>query len=412
MINIKNIILIVTILTSTTLFSTDYDNTFWKYISEGKYSLAAERASIIGKENPQYHLLSTMAYLPSNNTEKMDEQYYLFMEKANEYPPSLIEKEFKIILDDYNKNSNILAYIGIFTWTYRNLFSINGEELLYKSLSINSNDFLSNNYVSMLEYNNNNWNKALEHALKSINNSKNYSEPYVNASNAYLKLNKEKEAIDILIKCFKECSDPHDNAYFNLFNFLGESGSGIVQDFNKTLMAPTLRFEDENLNIIYKSTNHSEKIYFKLINHLIDKASYGAANFFIEKSNDILQKTNSILFLKIKLYYKSYSEKNFKKYLLEYQNKTHNDKTYIVEIARMALQFKSFNIAIELYEELLQFNDVKEGSYEIMTYYSSLGLLNAENGDLKKANYYWDLALEIDPKDDITLKNKNNYNSK
>jgi tetratricopeptide (TPR) repeat protein len=385
------------------------DNQFWNYIAHGKFLDAAKRGDTIGSTNPHYHLLSSFSYMMLNDNSGSDEQYNLFIEKGSDYPPEDFEKEFEEILDDY-KNSYVYAYIGAFIWQFRNIFNINGEELLYDALELDRNNYIANNYVSMFEYNNGNIEKSLNYALLSIDNSENYSEPYVNAANSYESMGNKDEAIEILFRALEECREPHYNAYLSLFYKLGQSGSGIVQQFNQTLMAEIIHIEEESLDIFYERLKSLPYIFYALLENLIDKGCYSEAHYLLSRASELDIEKERLLYLEIELYYQSYSQNSFNEAVKNYLDLIHTDSETVASIAHMALQFGFFEGAVELYSEFIEM-ERDMNPYRLMTSYSNLGTAYAELDNFDEAYKNWNLALELVPDDEITLANIKKYSS-
>lgn len=396
----KYILIFVVLFSSMTLTAETYDDFFWNEITKGNFQNAAERGNFIGLENPHYHLLSSVLYMILNKNEESQKQYNLFTDRISDYPPELIEKEFNVYL--HKNNSNIHSFVGVFVFQFKNIFSLNSNELLYKSYDFDNKNYIANNYLSMFEFNKGNIDKSLEHALVSIEESENYSEPYVNAANSYNSLDQQEKAIEILFQALEECQEPHENTYLSLFYHLGESGSGIVQNFNQTLMAAIIHFEKESLDIFYNRLNELPNIYFSLIDNLIEKGCYSEADNLLNRSSEV--KIERISYLKTKLFYKAYTQNRFNEAVQKYIILKHTDLEVVVDVAFMSLQFENYDGAKQLYTEFIKMNP-NMNSYRLMTSYSNLGTAYANLEEYDEAFKYWDLALTIAPNDEITLAN-------
>ena len=406
----KNLITFFILFLSMGIIAESYDDLFWEKISEGKFLSAAERGNQIGTQNPHYHLLSSFIYIILNNNEDNQIQFNLFQNKNSNYPPELIEEEFKHYLDKYKK-SYVYSFIGSFVWQYSNLFNLNGQELMYQAIKMNKYDFIASNYLSMVEYNKGNIQKSLELALISIEESENYSEPYVNAANSYESLGKKNEAIEILFRALEECTEPHFNAYLSLFYKLGEAGSGIIQNFNQTLMAEMIHIDEESLNIFHDRLNHLPNIYSALLENLIEKGCYSETDYLLKKSSEVNISVEKKHYIEIKLFYKAYEQDSFNEAVNEFQNVRHKDPEIVADVAHMSLSYEKFDSAVDLYLKYIEMKP-NQGSYRLMTSYSNIGTAYANLEKFDDAKKYWNMALEIVPDDEITLANMKKFSDR
>lgn len=234
---IRSFLLILTLFTLNINLLASSEDEFWKAINSGDYQKCASIGEELAQSKIDYLYLTAV----SNH---MIYDYLTFSGMSEYYKQTVhgdyssLSKLLSLHYQENNFNSNNL--LGIIKNSLTEIQLKEAEWYFKKSLQLEANNSIANNYLSMIENIKGNYDQAIKHSKKSIKLNPNYPEPYNNLTFSYYKQGMEQMAIDNLVICMQNCPKNNSSTYINYIQLACEE----VVVMNGNLMFGAPRFKE------------------------------------------------------------------------------------------------------------------------------------------------------------------------
>ncbi len=369
---------------------------FWAAVSQNDFKSAGELGASVAEYVPDYLYLAAVSNHLAYEYEmyyRMREVYFQFRGKELFELELLLQKKY----DETNPYVNNLY--GVIQYNLKDLNLRSPEHYFNQTLKLDPSNSVANNYLSLIEVNNRNYDKAIKLSQESIKSDSTYPEPYNNLAYCLDQKGQQKEALELLVTCMRKCPKNTVSTYMNFIGLACESQ--VVQYGDVMYEAPGFKNAEFLKSTLEKLKNNQTSL-LGLVEQLMNYNSYGEAIRILDQFDP-----------EPEAWYQYYYLKGVTGVMIENGSMVETvcdslmnrgEFDYAFELGNIALQSESPQMAVWIYEKVAKMDQEKDPENQ-MKLHSNTGAAYLHLAQFDKAKISFEKALQVDPEDDITLTN-------